>query len=119
MTLYSCILFYSFLNGVDPQITKAVIEVESNGNPMAVSRDGKDQGLMQIRKMYVSESKLQLLNPCTNIKRGTALLAEAMKKCKHQADNTWLTCFNAGIAGGRKIKHPKKFPYYLKVLAKL
>jgi soluble lytic murein transglycosylase-like protein len=117
MTLLSCIYFYSFLNGISPQITQAVISVESNNNNFAVSRDGKDFGLMQIRQKYVPQTKLQLLNPCANVKIGTEILAEAKRRCKHKADNTWLTCYNVGVAGARRIKWPKKFPYYLKVMA--
>lgn len=118
-TLLSCIYFYSFLNGVDPQITKAVISTESNGNPFALSHDRKDGGLMQVRIKYVPETKIQLLQSCTNVRRGTELLKQAMNKCKHQAENTWLVCYNAGLSGGRKIKWPKKFPYYVKVMSKV
>lgn len=119
MSLLSCIYFYSFLHGIDPQITKAVIEVESNGNPYALSRDRKDGGLMQIRAKYVPESMPQLFNPCTNVKRGTKLLADAMRRCKHKAEMTWLVCYNVGIVGGNRIRYPKKFPYYIKVTAKI
>lgn len=118
MTLLSCIYFYSFLNGVDPRITQAIISTESNGRPYAVGAIG-EIGLMQIRPEHVPESRLQLFNPCTNVKRGTAILKRAMNKCKHQLDHTWTICFNLGIAGGRKIKHPRKFPYYLKIVSKL
>lgn len=118
MTLLSCIYFYSFLHGIDPQITKAVIQVESSGNPVAVGGKG-DSGLMQIRHKYVPETQLQLFNPCTNVKRGTKLLSEAMKRCKHKAEMTWIVCYNVGIAGGSRIKWPKKFPYYKKVVSKL
>lgn len=119
MTLLSCIYFYSFLHGVDPLITQAVIKVESNGNPYALSPDKKDGGLMQVRQKYVPETMLQLLNPCANVKRGTKLLAQAMKRCRHKADLTWLVCYNAGITGGSRIKWPKKFSYYIKVVSKL
>jgi soluble lytic murein transglycosylase-like protein len=119
MTLLSCIYFYSFLNGINPQITQAVISVESNGNPFALSKDRLDGGLMQIRMKYVSESKLQLLQSCTNVRRGTELLKQAMLNCKHKAENTWLVCYNAGLAGGSRLKHPKKFSYYKKVTARL
>lgn len=118
MTLLSCIYFYSFLNGVNPLITKAVIAVESSGNSVAVG--GKDDsGLMQIRAKYVPETQLQLFNPCTNVKRGTKLLAEAMRRCRHKADLTWINCYNLGVTGGSKLKHPKLWPYYKKVVSKL
>lgn len=119
MTLASCILFYSFLNGVDPRITDAVIKVESEGNPFALSRDKKDGGLMQIRHKYVPETKHQLFQSCTNVMRGTALLKQAMQKCKHKANNTWLTCYNLGVAGGSRIRYPKLWPYYRKVMKRI
>ena len=119
MTLYSCILFWSMMNNIDHRITIAVIQVESNGNPMAVSPDKKDSGLMQIRVKYVPETMLQLFNPCTNVKRGTKLLAEAKRRCRHKLDNTWLTCYNMGHTGAARLKFPKKFPYYVKVMSQL
>lgn len=116
MTIASCVLFYSLLNGINPLITNAVIQVESSGNPFAIGYLG-DYGLMQIRHKYVPESKLQLLNPCTNIRRGVLILKTAKEKCKHKLDKTWLVCYNVGISGGNKIKFPKKFKYYKKVMA--
>lgn len=116
MTLYSCILFYSFLSGIDPSISQAIIKVESNGNIMAVGTKG-DSGLMQVRHKLVPESQLQLFNPCTNVRRGIAILKKAKDKCKHKLNNTWLVCYNLGIAGGSRIKHPSSFIYYKKVMA--
>lgn len=118
MTLLSCIYFYSFLNGIDPRITQAVIKVESSGNPYALGSLG-DSGLMQIRHKFVPESKMQLFQSCTNVKRGTALLKQAMNKCKHKIDNTWINCYNLGISGGSRLKYPKKWPYYKKIVSKL
>lgn len=118
MTVYSCILFYSLLNGIDPNITKAVIETESSNNPMALGKKG-DSGLMQIRHQFVPESQLQLFNPCTNIMRGVSILKQAKDKCKHKINQTWLVCYNLGIKGGSKIKHPTHFIYYKKVMSKL
>lgn len=118
-TLLGCIYFYSFLSQVNPQITLAVIETESNGNPFALSPDRKDGGLMQVRMKYAPESPAQLFQSCTNVKRGTELLKQAMNKCIHKLDNTWVICFNTGLRGGAKIKHPKKFPYFLKITARL
>lgn len=114
MTLYSCLLFWSIMNGIDPSLTKAVISVESNGNPFALGKSG-DSGLMQIRHKYVPESQLQLFQSCTNIMRGTALLRTAREKCKHTLDRTFVVCYNLGVAGGSRLKYPKKWRYYVKV----
>lgn len=115
MTLYSCILFYSMLSGIDPEITRAVIKVESDGNVMAVGKLG-DSGLMQVRHQFVPESQLQLFNPCTNVRRGVALLKKAKDSCKHKLNNTWLVCYNLGLKGGSRIKRPTSFIYYKKVM---
>jgi soluble lytic murein transglycosylase-like protein len=111
--LYQCILYYSLLAGVDPTVTETVIKMESNGNPNVIGTKG-DTGLMQIRYQYVPETQKQLLNPCINIRRGTQLLRQAMNKCAHKTKNQWLICYNAGIAGGNKIRFPDLHPYWLK-----
>lgn len=115
MTLTSCILFYSLLNGINPILTQAVIEVESKNNTFAVGKLG-DSGLMQIRHKFVPETQLQLFNPCTNVRRGVELLKKAKQRCKHKLEKTWLVCYNAGIRGGSRIKRPNKFSYYKKVM---
>jgi soluble lytic murein transglycosylase-like protein len=115
MTLFSCVLFYSMLSGIDHEITNAVIKVESNGNTMAVGTMG-DSGLMQVRHQFVPETQQQLFNPCTNINRGVTLLKKAKDNCKHKLNNTWLVCYNLGLKGGSRIKYPKKFIYYKKVM---
>lgn len=90
--------------------------MESNYKVDAVSPDKKDYGLMQIRSKYVKETPAQLFDTCTNIRVGTEKLAEARKMCKHKKDYTYVVCYNAGVTGGSKIKHPTNFPYYKKVM---
>lgn len=116
--LQSCVLFFSLLNGIDPRVTDAIVEIESSGNPFALGKLD-DSGLMQIRERFVPESQMQLFNPCTNVMVGTRLLRKAKEKCSHQLDKTWLLCFNVGIQGAKKIRYPKKFPYYLKVMSRV
>jgi soluble lytic murein transglycosylase-like protein len=107
------------LNGIDPQITQAVIKIESNNKPFAISADKKDFGLMQIRQKFVPYSQLQLLNSCTNVMVGTALLAKAKASCKKCLDKTWINAYNLGITGAKRLKHPRKFRYYRKIAAVL
>ena len=114
----SCVLFYSLLAGIDPRITQAVIQVESRGNPFAVGKLD-DSGLMQIRHKFVPETQQQLFQGCTNVVRGIELLKQARERCKHKLNKTWLVCYNAGVKGGAKIKHPTKFKYYKKVMEEL
>lgn len=118
MILNGCILFWSMFHQIDPSITKAVISIESNGNPKAVGQ-GRDFGLMQIRKQYVPYSKHQLLNSCTNIMVGTSILKQVKDSCKFCVDNTWIIGYNLGISGMKRIKYPKKFPYYVKIAKRL
>jgi soluble lytic murein transglycosylase-like protein len=115
MSFYSCVLFYSLISGINPNITDAIVKVESNGNPFSIGSNG-DSGLMQIRHQFVPESQLQLLNSCTNIKRGVEILKKAKQNCIHKANNTWVICYNLGIKGARKIKRPTSFIYYKKVM---
>ncbi len=117
-TLLGCVFFWSAMNGLDHRVTQAIISVESNGNPLALGRL-RDSGLMQIRPQFVPYSQKQLLQSCTNIMVGTALLKKAKEKCKHKIDKTWVTCYNLGVRGGSRLKYPKKWAYYVKVTKKL
>lgn len=112
-TLAACILHFSLLHDINPAVTTAIIKLESNFNPVAVGLVG-EVGLMQIRPEYVPETKEELFDPCINVKRGTFLLSQAKKYCKHTVDRTWVNCYNLGMTGGSKLKHPKLFPYYKK-----
>jgi soluble lytic murein transglycosylase-like protein len=116
MSLYSCVLFYSLMSGLNPNLTNAIIQVESRENPFSIGSNG-DSGLMQIRHQFVPESQLQLLNSCTNIKRGVQLLKKAKQSCIHKANDTWVICYNLGIKGARRIKRPSSFIYYKKVMS--
>jgi soluble lytic murein transglycosylase len=113
--MYSCILFFSLLNGIDPVLTQSVIAVESKGDPNAIGSVG-ERGLMQIRPEFVPETALQLMQPCTNVQRGTQLLSD-LKKKYGRFDNTFVNCYNLGETGCKRIKHPKLFSYYKKVMA--
>lgn len=114
----SCVLFYSLLAGIDPRLTHAIIQVESRGNPFAVGKLD-DSGLMQIRHKFVPETQQQLFQGCTNVMRGVEILKQAKEKCKHKLNNTWLVCYNLGIKGGAKIRHPSSFIYYKKVIQEM
>lgn len=119
MTLQSCILFWSLINGIQPQVTNAVISVESTGNVFAVGSSHYEIGLMQIRDKYVPESRLQLFQSCTNVMVGTRILGQLKRKCKLCIDKTWVNAYNLGWVGSRKLRYPKKWRYYKKIVAKL
>ena len=74
MRMTSLIKQHSEAYGLDPRLVKAVMIVESNGNPQAVSKKGA-QGLMQI--MPDTARLLDLRNPFDpeeNIQAGTRYL---------------------------------------------
>lgn len=114
MELLQCIYLFSALNGIDPKVTQAVIKVESNYNERAIGSLG-EVGLMQVRPEYVVETKSQLLDPCTNVKVGTALLRKAKESCKDCVDFEYVNAYNLGITAAKRLKFPKKWNYYVKV----
>lgn len=84
----------------------AVIKTESNFDPYAVSYDGHDYGLMQLRDSYhaemcenygVSDPK----EPYDNLKSGISMLKEYLDQWKYK--NLALMCYNCGQGGARKL----------------
>lgn len=102
---------------INPYLAAAVVKTESNFNSKAVGSLG-ELGLFQIRPEYSKYSRRQLLDPYINIIAGLEMLERVKRKCKHTIDKTFLTCYNAGITGGSKLKYPKRFPYYNKVYSR-
>lgn len=102
--------------GIDPHLAAAVAKTESRFNPKAVGRIG-EVGLFQVRPEFSRFPKHKLFDIHTNMIAGLELLQKAKTQCKHKLNKTWLVCYNAGMAGGKKIKRPELFPYYKKVYA--
>lgn len=102
--------------GIDPHLAAAVAKTESKFNPKAVGSIG-EIGIFQVRPEFSRFPKHKLFDINTNIIAGLELLQQAKNRCKHKANKTWLTCYNAGISGAKKIKRPELFPYYKKVYA--
>jgi soluble lytic murein transglycosylase-like protein len=106
------------MNGVHPQLTQAVVSIESSGNPFAVGAV-KEVGLMQIRPEFSRFSRKQLLNSCTNVMAGTEILGKLKRDCKLCIDKIYVNGYNLGVTKARKLKHPRLWKYHKKVLAKL
>lgn len=110
------IIINSLYMGIDPEIALAVVDVESKFNVNAVG-SLNEQSLFQVLPQYSKYSIKQLKDPVINIREGLRMLKYAKDNCKHKLDKTWILCYNLGVAGGAKIKYPKKFIYYKKVMS--
>lgn len=117
ITIVAIIQVFASDYNVDPMTALAVAKVESNFNPSAIGKTHGEIGLFQIRPEYSKLSRKELFNPLLNIKEGLKKLSEAKRGCAHKLNKTWLNCFNAGITGGSRLKDPKNFNYYKKVMA--
>ena len=111
--LYWAVLWGSIYN-VDPSLVLSVIQVESDYKADAIGAHG-EVGLMQLRPKFFGKKK-DLLNPEINIKLGVEHLAKMKIQCKHKVDRLYVVCFNAGVNNGSKIKKPRDFQYYKKIM---
>jgi soluble lytic murein transglycosylase-like protein len=116
-TIITTIRIYAALFGVDPDLAVSVANVESRLNPNAVGDIG-EVGLFQVRPEYAKPfTRTELFKPEVNIVMGVMKLKAAKLTCMHQSGFTWLTCYNAGNTGAKRIKQPKNFSYVRKVTA--
>ena len=97
---------------IDDDLVTAIIQVESSGNPKAISNKGA-YGLMQIRwsvwkdelkKAGIAKEKKDLFNPRINIEAGKYILAHYMDK----HDNNLKAALNSYSGGAKR--------YYEKVM---
>lgn len=79
---------------VDPDLIRAVIKQESQGNPNAVSKKGA-VGLMQLMPSLSNLLKIDAKKPKENIYGGTAHLADMIKMFNGNIPNA-LAAYNAG-----------------------
>jgi soluble lytic murein transglycosylase-like protein len=115
---------YATKNKVDPLIVRAIIAVESAGNPDAVNPEGS-HGLMQVqlataRVMKFTGTAKELRNPDTNIKYGTLYFRMMLD----QFGDLWvaLDAYNRGPGNVQKWPYKgnwERHPYVSKVMMKL
>lgn len=111
--LMQLITVTALIEGIPPETALAIAKLESNYSMAATGLAG-EVGAFQILPSSSTFTVKQLRDPLINVKEGMRILKLAKDKCKHQEDNTWTVCFNAGVTGGSRIKHPRLFPYYKK-----
>jgi Transglycosylase SLT domain len=68
--------------GVDPFVFVAIIAHESQWRERAISGDGLDYGLMQVRRLYYGASPNLLLNGEINIKAGAYVIKKSIDFCR-------------------------------------
>jgi soluble lytic murein transglycosylase-like protein len=83
-------------------------------NPNAISKTG-DGGILQLNnRFYKFHNPKWVFNPEINLYIAIRTLKNLKQKCKHKNLNTYIVCYNLGIAGGSKIKNPFNQAYYKK-----
>jgi soluble lytic murein transglycosylase-like protein len=81
-------------HGVDPALVRAVIKVESNYNPRAVSRKGAI-GLMQLMPGTARKLRVNPYDPHQNVEGGVAHLASLLNEFDGDLERS-LAAYNAG-----------------------
>jgi soluble lytic murein transglycosylase-like protein len=109
------ITLYSAINGIDPSLSFQMARIESNMNPLALSRTD-DGGLFQLnRKVHKFHNGNWIFNSTTNTAIAMNVLGKLKTTCKHKAKNSYVICYNIGVYGAGKIKNPFKQTYYRKM----
>ncbi|MCH8290263.1 lytic transglycosylase domain-containing protein [Candidatus Poribacteria bacterium] len=120
------VLRESLLQGVDANLIRAIISVESNWNANAIAEESNvndfSYGLMQIRKdtadfLGFTGEAGELLNPSLNIRLGVKYLKRQLLRYNNQTD--WaIAAYNAGTASKRGNQFTNQ-TYVDKVLARM
>jgi ribosomal protein S30 len=112
---------YSMLNGLDPELVHAVIQVESGYDYTAVSPAGA-KGLMQLMDYTANDlGVMNVFDPRENIRAGTVYLSKMMDKYEGNLDFA-LAAYNAGPTAVDRYKGVpayKETKNYIKRIKKL
>jgi soluble lytic murein transglycosylase-like protein len=104
--------------GIDPRIIAAIITVESDGNPRAVSPSGRERGLMQLEQRTAWQLGVQdPFHPCKNILGGTKYFMLLVKQFGDH--KIALAAYNLGPTKVKKYLKkgfkPQQYNYVVKV----
>lgn len=114
-TIIGMIMLQAVGAGFDPLLAASIAKTESNFNPDAIGPVG-EVGLFQLRPEYFKAFTVkELKDPKLNTILAIQKLKHDKKNCKHKQGLTWTSCYNMGVTGAAKLKHPHLFPYVRKV----
>lgn len=94
----------ALINGIEPKLIRAIINVESAGNPLSVSHKGA-RGIMQVMPEhldYFGYKQGDLFDVEKNIMAGTRLLKEELNRFGNEFDA--LRAYNCGRPKAKKNK---------------
>ena len=114
-TTLAILLHFCTAYGVEPRLAMAVVQTESQWDASTVG-DAGEIGLMQLMPNYFNVPREQLFDVRTNLRLGIKHLAKMQRQCKYKDDYTFLVCYNRGLRGGAKVKHPLTDRYVRKVM---
>jgi hypothetical protein len=97
---------------IDPLIFITIIEHESQFTARAISGDGEDYGLMQVRARYYHGKPNWLLDGPNNIRVGAHTIRESQKFCRQYLKREpeyeeWLACYTGSCVGSQVCKPTK------------
>lgn len=108
---------YSALHGLDPDLVRAVIAVESDGDPLAVSARGA-AGLMQLMPGTAAQLGVEdIFDPEQNIASGTRYLRTLLDRFRSVEVALW--AYNAGPGAVKRNRMPAETETYVPKVLKL
>lgn len=103
----------ALVRNIDPDLAVAIAIQESQLNPNAIGPK-KEVGVFQLRPQF---HKVDPKVMVSNIQVALDYLVEIRRQCGVYPDHSYINCYNTG-PHYKKLKHPKLFPYYKKVMQK-
>ncbi len=107
-------------NGIDPELVRAIIRVESGFKIGAYNKKTRDYGLMQINITHINRlrlSKRRLLRDAHyNIQNGVKILVWFRDQYEHRLGSAWVARYNCGTYTGCELS-PRGLGYSKRVYA--